>query len=619
MANETEAAAAAAQAINGQGEACVISSAVDESELVSDAVRSLPPHAVKDLLSIGVCIRCIFRLFGASEIIHSCATLLTSALSATVEKLMGLEGHMEHKDHGSKENPCSQQSSEGSELEPKLCKICLGILQFVYRDNREMVVKRACPYDFAVFITELVKQERHQIDNFSLEVSIPSSVVENEQAVLLYMKRKYDSELWFQEKFRADRLSAKDFLKLSITNPLETLLDTKYNLSSPFRIRLTYTHSEVAIKVQKHVDKKEGNKRIKTGIKQQDQTLEEEFKYLTSFHISLAGADDMDTRGGNEIPGREYSDFVTSEEYVRSRLCNVSDNNDSPDLSQFEVEKVSQPCSLTFLCYRTPVYICGRYLKSMCGSIDMSSGNLRIMALLSLLQYSRNVSQTRWIIDDERMGEASVEEIIGSNILPICQGDNYKFHAAGREDIDVRMLGSGRPFLIEVQNARHVPSEMSVKEIERKINSMENNLVKVKNVNVVGSQGWSLMREGEAEKQKQYAALVWISRSLEDDDLKTVSSVMDMPIFQRTPIRVLHRRSPLEREKIIHWMKVEKIAGSSQYFLLHLCTQAGTYIKEFVHGDLGRTHPSIGSILGCRAEILQLDVTDVKMDCFLTE
>lgn len=86
-------------------------------------------------------------------------------------------------------------------------------------------------------------------------------------------------------------------------------------------------------------------------------------------------------------------------------------------------------------------------------------------------QYSRNVSQTRWIIDDERMGDASVEvgtffffkcynpfnfcllvwnskvepeglcsclqELIGSEILPVCQGDNYKFHAAGREDIDV--------------------------------------------------------------------------------------------------------------------------------------------------------------------------------------
>ncbi|KAG5557195.1 hypothetical protein RHGRI_007462 [Rhododendron griersonianum] len=279
------------------------------------------------------------------------------------------------------------------------------------------------------------------------------------------------------------------------------------------------------------------------GSKQQDHTLEEEFKYLTSIHISLAGADDMDTRVGNEIAGREYSDFVTSEEYVSARLCNVLDNNDSPDLSQFEVEK------------------------------------------------------TRWIIDDERMGEASVEEIIGSNILPIFQGDNYKFHAAGREDIDVRMLGSGRPFLIEVQNARHVPSEMSVKEIERKINSMENNLVKVKNVKVVGSQGWSLIREGEAEKQNQYAALVWISHSLEDDDLKTLASFMDMPILQRTPIRVLHCRSPLEREKIIHWMKVEKIAGSSQYFLLHLCTQPiPSSSLTFGYFDWGQEANPFGSV-----------------------
>ncbi|KAF6172550.1 hypothetical protein GIB67_007063 [Kingdonia uniflora] len=256
-------------------------------------------------------------------------------------------------------------------------------------------------------------------------------------------------------------------------------------------------------------------------------------------------------------------------------------------------EKVNQPCCLVFHCQRTPIYIGGRYLK-----------------------YSRNVSQSRWIIDDERMGEASVEEIIGSIVLPICRGDNYKFHAAGREDIDVRMLGSGRPFLMEVQNSRHVPTEVSIEEIEEKINSSEVKLVRVRNLKVVGIQGWALMREGEAEKQKQYAALVWISRPLEDDDGKCISSFTDMHIMQRTPVRVLHRRSPLEREKIIHWMKVERVVGRSQYFMLHLCTQAGTYIKEFVHGDLGRTKPSIGSILGCRAEILQLDVTDVKMDCF---
>lgn len=35
------------------------------------------------------------------------------------------------------------------------------------------------------------------------------------------------------------------------------------------------------------------------------------------------------------------------------------------------------------------------------------------------------------------------------------------------------MLGSGRPFLIEVQNARLSPSDTSICEIERRINCLE--------------------------------------------------------------------------------------------------------------------------------------------------
>ena len=30
---------------------------------------------------------------------------------------------------------------------------------------------------------------------------------------------------------------------------------------------------------------------------------------------------------------------------------------------------------------------------------------------------------------------------------------------------------------------------------------------------------------------------------------------------------------------------------------LHLVSSAGTYIKEFIHGDLGRTLPNVGSLL----------------------
>lgn len=58
-----------------------------------------------------------------------------------------------------------------------------------------------------------------------------------------------------------------------------------------------------------------------------------------------------------------------------------------------------------------------------------------------------------------------------------------------------------------------------------------------------------------------------------------------------TPIRVLHRRAPLTREKIIH--KIKLIEINDQNYICLLATSAGTYIKEFVHSDLGRTNPNL--------------------------
>jgi tRNA pseudouridine synthase 10 len=40
--------------------------------------------------------------------------------------------------------------------------------------------------------------------------------------------------------------------------------------------------------------------------------------------------------------------------------------------------------------------------------------------------------------------------------------------------------------------------------------------------------------------------------------------------------------------------------------------EAGTYIKELIHGDDGRTQPNIADILGCEAECLELDITWVE-------
>jgi tRNA pseudouridine synthase 10 len=58
----------------------------------------------------------------------------------------------------------------------------------------------------------------------------------------------------------------------------------------------------------------------------------------------------------------------------------------------------------------------------------------------------------------------------------------------------------------------------------------------------------------------------------------------------------------MTRKKVIHRLKAELI--NPHFFILHVLASAGTYIKEFVHSDLGRTYPSVGSLLNTKADIL---------------
>ena len=60
------------------------------------------------------------------------------------------------------------------------------------------------------------------------------------------------------------------------------------------------------------------------------------------------------------------------------------------------------------------------------------------------------------------------------------------------------------------------------------------------------------------------------------------------------------------RTRVVHSLQCEYI--NQHFMIVRMVTSSGTYVKEFVHGDFGRTAPSLGSLLGCEADILQLDV-----------
>jgi tRNA pseudouridine synthase 10 len=80
------------------------------------------------------------------------------------------------------------------------------------------------------------------------------------------------------------------------------------------------------------------------------------------------------------------------------------------------------------------------------------------------------------------------------------------------------------------------------------------------------------------------------------------------------PSSCLHSAFILPSFFFFFCMQVEPVVGAPHCCVVHLVTQAGTYIKEFVHGDFGRTEPSLCTLLGCEVDILQLDVRDVEME-----
>ena len=86
-------------------------------------------------------------------------------------------------------------------------------------------------------------------------------------------------------------------------------------------------------------------------------------------------------------------------------------------------------------------------------------------------KYSRELPQTPWIINGVRKCETSLEEVIGDPIQKFLGVTEVRFLASGREDVDVRMLGSGRPFAFECVNPKKTKlSEEEAETLTKMIN-----------------------------------------------------------------------------------------------------------------------------------------------------
>ena len=68
------------------------------------------------------------------------------------------------------------------------------------------------------------------------------------------------------------------------------------------------------------------------------------------------------------------------------------------------------------------------------------------------------------------------------------------------------------------------------------------------------------------------------------------------------------------RPRTVYEMKAELLPGHPGHFVVRVKTQAGTYIKEFVHGDFNRTTPNLCTLMGRPVDIVALDVEAVEVN-----
>ena len=124
--------------------------------------------------------------------------------------------------------------------------------------------------------------------------------------------------------------------------------------------------------------------------------------------------------------------------------------------------------------------------------------------------------------------------------------------------------------------------------------------VGLRDVHATTKKALDILREGAEEKEKTYDALVWLSRPFTDADVDKIGRTRDLVTRQNTPLRVVHRRTAMVRERTIFEMKLRRCEGRGpRLAMLELRTQAGDVHQGVCPRGEGETSPSVASLLGC--------------------
>ena len=234
----------------------------------------------------------------------------------------------------------------------------------------------------------------------------------------------------------------------------------------------------------------------------------------------------------------------------------------------------------------------------------------------------------------------SVQDQIGEPLRVAFQAKNTAFHGMGREDIDVRCLGRGRPFVIELKSPLRRYADLS--ELTELVNATSAGSVEISELRASRRSEVARIKGTAAEKSYtirfKYGpdphVIVETATDNESEEQseeieeqpkveppteltpefvkEMIASLEGITLEQRTPQRVSHRRADKVRKRQV--VSISEILVEPNEAEMTVRCESGTYVKELVHSDEGRTVPSVAEKLGLVCEVIWLDVNDVHAD-----
>ncbi|KAJ3353814.1 putative tRNA pseudouridine synthase Pus10 [Entophlyctis luteolus] len=398
-----------------------------------------------------------------------------------------------------------------------------------------------------------------------------------------------DPETGDQFSLSESQVEVKEVLRNLLTAAFAKASNLKHDPSSLLQLELAFEHPETTDEYQFMEDIE------KCGL-----TVRKRRRRVREGSLFRRMRDDE--KDAIEVKGASWNNILTA-----ASQLSFEELNDHGFIEKLTIKTEPVVHDLKFM--HSSLWIAGRYNK-----------------------YQRGISNSRMEVKGQRLAQESMEELIAAHVDTFFKSASHKFSSAGREDVDVLMLGTGRPFYMEIVNPRILDaSAKEIDDLQKAINEEYQGKIRVTDLQLVDKHDTSVLKESAATKKKSYATVVRLSQKVPLSALRRISAMRDIELKQQTPTRVTQSRSDLVRDKIIHEISIKPVGASDvsgegeqeevgddpghDHILVLLTTSAGTYVKEFVHSDLGRTTPSLKSLLGVESAVVEsLDVQHVHLD-----